>query len=352
MRVFPDRQIQKVCSNINFIGEGLITYKQLIVLNLKKTKSEIMNKYQLILLASGLAATTSLIAPYANAQSITNATQLKVDLAPITISGIKQGGSAAVSGNGLTTAAVAPVLDSAGVFAGATAAATTNSAFEYAVSGHSADTAATATTINTATPLPATTFGVQTGSFTGTIAGGAIAIDAAGAATATQATSVGATVSAVASTSLDNGFATTSFQRAGSATNAQSSFSASRQASSASLIGSGVTAATLPSLADAALGAATVVSTSGTATLPTAGAFTYNNTVVAGQAGANLVATGADVTIPAYGVVTTNFGGTTQAALGVFTVNGLTVNTANSTAGTSASLTTVGSFSVFTQFPK
>ena len=56
-----------------------------------------MNKFQRILLASGLAATASLIAPYANAQSITNATQLKVDLAANSISGIKQGGSAAIS---------------------------------------------------------------------------------------------------------------------------------------------------------------------------------------------------------------------------------------------------------------
>ena len=301
-------------------------------------------------LASIAALSALVMAPYANAQSITNATQLKVDLAPITISGIKQGGSAAVSGNGLTTAATAPTLSALGEFtAGATAAATTNTAFDYAVSGYSADTAATTTTINSATPLPTTTFGVQTGSFTGTLAGGEIAISTTGVASATQATSVGATVSALASTSLDNGFATTSFQRAGSATNAQSSFSASRQASSASLSGSGVTAATLPVLAAAGLGAPAAVTTSGTATLPTAGAFTYNNSVVAGQAGANLDATGDEVTIPAYGVVTTNFGGTTQAALVGFTVNGLTVNTDNSTAGTSASLTTVGSFSVFTK---
>jgi len=331
-----------VCSNINFIGGGLITYKQLIVLNLKKTKSEIMNKFQRILLASGLAATASLIAPYANAQSITNATQLKVDLAPITISGIKQGGSAAVSGNGLATAAVtAPTLSAVGAFGAAVSATVTaDSAFSYAVSGYSADLAPTITTINSsAATLPTTAFGVQTGNFTDAVTGGAIAISNAGVASATQATTVGATVSALASTSLDNGFATTSFQRAGSATNSQSSFSAERQASSASLSGSGVTVAAgnLPSLASAAVDTAPVI-TDGTAILPNNGsAFSLNKTVVAGQASAALVATGTSVTQPGYGISSNTFGGTTAGALGgVFTINGLTVSTAGSAAGTSA----------------
>ena len=108
-----------------------------------------MNKFQRILLASGLAATASLIAPYANAQSITNATQLKVDLAANSISGIKQGGSAAISGNGLATAAVtAPALSATGAFTAAiSATATADTAFSYAVSGYSADTVATTTAL-------------------------------------------------------------------------------------------------------------------------------------------------------------------------------------------------------------
>jgi hypothetical protein len=113
--------------------------------------------------------------------------------------------------------------------------------------------------------------------------------------------------------------------------------------------GSGVTvaAADLPILGNAALGAVAAV-TDGTAALPNTGAaFSLNKTVVAGQASAALTASNAGVTQPGYGIASTTFGGTTQAALGVFTVNGMTVNTAGSTAGTSASLTAVSSFSVF-----
>jgi hypothetical protein len=304
-------------------------------------------------LASIAALSALAMAPYANAQSITNATQLRVDLAANSISGIKQGGSAAISGNGLTNALVAPTLSSAGEFAAADSSATgVNTAFSYAVSGYSADTAAAATTINSsAAALPTTTFGVQSGRFTDEVTGGAIAISATGVATASQATTVGATVTSLASTSLDNGFASTSFQRAGTATNAQSSFSAERQASSASMSGSGVTVAVgdLSSLADAALGAAAVV-TDGTATLPTTGdAFSLNKTVVAGQASAALTASNTSVTQAGYGISSNTFGGTTAGALSGFTVNSLAVDTTGAAAGTSASLTAVSSFSVFSK---
>lgn len=304
-------------------------------------------------LASIAAMSALVMAPYANAQSITNATQLKVDLAANSISGIKQGGSAAISGNGLATAAVTqPVLSSAGAFTAAVSATVTaDSAFSYAVSGYSADTAATTTAlINTAAQAaPTTTFGVQSGRFTDTVGGGAIAISATGVVTASQATTVGATVTSLASTSLDNGFASTSFQRAGTATNAQSSFSAERQASSASMSGSGVTVAAggLSKLGDAVAGVVATV-TDGAATLPTDGsAFSLNKTVVAGQASAILTASNTSVTQPGYGIASTTFGGTKQATLAGFTVNGMTVDTTGSTAGTSASLTAVSSFSVF-----
>ena len=306
-------------------------------------------------LASIAALSALVMAPYANAQSITNATQLKVDLAANSISGIKQGGSAAISGNGLATAAVTePILSSAGAFTAAVSATVTaNSAFSYAVSGYSADTVATTTALanTTAQAAPATTFGVQSGRFTDTVAGGAIAISNAGVATAGQATTVGATVTALSSTSLDNGFASTSFQRAGSATNAQTSFSAERQASSASMSGSGVTVAAdgLSKLGDAALGAVAAV-TDGTAALPNTGAaFSLNKTVVAGQASAALTASNAGVTQPGYGIASTTFGGTTAGALSGFTVNSLGVSTTGAAAGTSESLTAVSSFSVFSK---
>jgi hypothetical protein len=302
------------------------------------------------LLASIAALSALVMAPYANAQSITNATQLKVDLAANSISGIKQGGSAAISGNGLTTAAVNPTLSSVGAFTASTAGATTNSAFSYAVSGYSADEAATATVLNNAAAQasPATQFGVQSGRFTDTVAGGAITIGLTGTVGATQATSVGATVSAVASTSLDNGFATISFQRSGSATNAQTSFSAERQASSASMSGDGVNTVVLSSLGNAAVGVAAVV-TDGSAVLPTGGAFSLNKTVVAGQDSADLLASNTSVTQAGYGISSNTFGGTTAGALSGFTVNGMAVATTGATAGTSASLTAVSSFSVFSK---
>ena len=319
-------------------------------------------------LASIAALSALVMAPYANAQSITNATQLRVDLAANSISGIKQGGSAAISGNGILGTLAAPTLGATGAFTGAdNSAATANTAFSYAVSGYSADTTATTTALanTTAQAAPNTTFGVQSGRFTDTVAGGVIAISNTGVATASQATTVGATVTALSSTSLDNGFASTSFQRAGTATNAQTSFSAERQASSASMSGSGVTVAAgaLPSLGDAAvlpatgtvttaLGGVPTVSggTAASITLPTDGsAFSLNKTVVAGQASAALTASNAGVTQPGYGIATTTFGGTTAGALSGFTVNSLGVSTTGAAAGTSESLTAVSSFSVFSK---
>ncbi len=305
-------------------------------------------------LASIAALSALVMAPYANAQSITNATQLRVDLAANSISGIKQGGSAAISGNGLATAAVTqPILSSAGAFTAAVSTTVTaDSAFSYAVSGYSADTAAAATNItSSAAALPTTTFDVQSGRFTDTITGGVIAISNAGEASASQATTVGATVTALSSTSLDNGFASTSFQRAGTATNAQSSFSAERQASSASMSGSGVTVAAdgLSKLGGAALGVA-AVGADGTATLPDTGAaFSLNKTVVAGQDSVVLAASNTGVTQPGYGISSNTFGGTTAGALSGFTVNSLGVSTTGSAAGTSESLTAVSSFSVFSK---
>jgi hypothetical protein len=262
-----------------------------------------------------IAAMSALVmAPRANAQSINNATQLSVNLAPITMSGVKQGGSASVTGTGLGTVA-APTLSSVGAFTAAAApvAPVAGSTFSYAVSGYSADVDAGATNITSAQPLPATaTYGVQSGSFTDVIGGGAIAISGVGVATATAATSVGATVSAVSSTSLSNGSTSTIYQRSASSTNAQSSFSAERQGASASLSGSTVVAATLPVLATAAVGVAPVV-TAGTGTTD---GGTVSLSVTPGQAGAGLVAvSNTSVAIPIYGKVTTTFGGTTAGAL-------------------------------------
>jgi hypothetical protein len=297
-----------------------------------------------------IAAMSALVmAPRANAQSITNATQLSVNLAPITMSGVKQGGSASVSGAGLGTVA-APTLSATGAFTTATpgTAPVVGSSFSYAVSGYSADEAAIATNITDATPLPSTgTYGVQSGSFTSAIAGGALNITGAGVASTTAATTVGATVSAASSTSLTNGSTSTSYQRSASSTNAQSSFSAERQGSSASLSGSAVVAATLPtltlagSIGDAPIVAAGTGSTNG---------GTVSLGVTAGQDGVGLVAvSNASVAIPIYGKVTTTLGGTTAGLVGGtggFNVNSLGVANAGS-AGTSQSLTAVNSFSVF-----
>ena len=300
-------------------------------------------------LASIAALSALAMTPYANAQSITNATQLSVNLAPITMSGVKQGGSASVTGNGLGTVA-APTLSSVGAFTAAAAAPTpvAGSAFSYAVSGYSADAAASATDITSATPLPTTgTYGVQSGSFTDALAGGALDISGAGVATTTAATSVGATVSAVSSTSLTNGSTSTSYQRSASSTNAQSSFSAERQGASASSSGSAIVAATLPVLASAAVGLSPVV-TAGTGTTD---GGTVSVSVTPGQAGLGLVAvSNTSVAIPVYGKVTTTFGGTTAGLVGGttgFNVNTLGVDTTAANAGTSQSLTAVSSFSVF-----
>jgi len=294
-----------------------------------------------------IAAMSALVmAPRANAQSINNATQLSVNLAPITMSGVKQGGSASVTGTGLGTVA-APTLSAVGAFTAAVAPAApvVGSSFSYAVSGYSADVDAAATNITSAQPLPATaTYGVQSGSFTGVIGGGAISISGAGVVTAGAATTVGATVSAVSSTSLNNGATSTSYQRSASSTNAQSSFSAERQGASASLSGSSVVAASLPVLATAAVGVSPVV-TAGTGTTD---GGTVSLSVTPGQAGAGLVAlSNASVAIPIYGKVTTTFGGTTAGAVSGFTINSLAVTTAGANAGTSSSLTAVSSFSVF-----
>jgi hypothetical protein len=314
-------------------------------------KKENMRLANASVLAPIAALSALVMVPYANAQSITNATQLSVNLAPITMSGVKQGGSASISASGLTAAA-SPTLDATGAFTAAAApsAPVAGSAFSYAVSGYSADVAAVSTTITGATPLPSTgTYGVQSGSFTSALTGGVIAVDpSTGAASVTAASTVGATVSAVSSTSLSTGSTSTSYQRSASSTNDQSSFSAERQGSSASLSGSGVvTGATLPALATAALGTASAVTSGNASTID----GTINKTVMAGQAGAGLVATSnASVAIPIYGKVTTTFGGTTAGVVGGttgFTMNTLGVNTTGANAGTSSTLTAVSSFSVF-----
>ena len=74
-----------------------------------------------------------------------------------------------------------------------------------------------------------------------------------------------------------------------------------------------------------------------------------NKTVVAGQDSADLLASNTSVTQAGYGISSNTFGGTTAGALSGFTVNGMAVATTGATAGTSASLTAVSSFSVFSK---
>jgi hypothetical protein len=116
-------------------------------------KKENMRLANASVLAPIAALSALVMVPYANAQSINNATQLSVNLAPITMSGVKQGGSASVTGTGLGTVA-APTLSSVGAFtvAAAPTAPVAGSTFSYAVSGYSADVDAGATNITSAQP--------------------------------------------------------------------------------------------------------------------------------------------------------------------------------------------------------
>lgn len=298
------------------------------------------------------AALALLVAPQVHAQSITNAIQLKATVAPNTISGTKLGASVTASGNGLTGALVLPTIDAATGALGASsgAAVTGVDSFSFALSVRSADAVTAAAATDGA--LPGQEFGYQTGTYSATSGGGVLAISAAGAGSITNPTTVGLTTNASVSTSLSNGIVSTTAQRSASASNDQTSFTSERQGTSVALSGTGMSAATvvIPVISAAGASEQSAVGTAGNVTtLPTTGIFTVNNSQTVGQASAAVTASSTSVTQPVYGIQSNTLGGTTAGAISGIGGGGINTPLAITTggAGTSSSLTTINSFSVF-----
>jgi hypothetical protein len=278
----------------------------------------------------------------------TNATQLSVTVAPISVGGSLLGGYVSSSGSGLT-AGTSPVLDAVGALSGgATITAALGTNFAYSVEARTADAALPGASAVVTAAAPATrSYGSQTGKMTSAAAVSAtLAISDVMGATVTVGTGEGATATAIRSVSMANGNTDNVTRRIASSTNDQATFTSERQASQFSASGSGLTAVTAGGLfgTTAAGTAPTVVALAGGA--EQAGvAFTRANAVRTGQSGVAIAASTSTVTQPAYGTSTNTMGGISGGAIATTGFNNMTV--IGGGAGTTSTLSLVQSMTAF-----
>ena len=273
-----------------------------------------------------------------------NATQLSVDVAPISITGTRMGGSVSASGNGLSNAPTLPTLSATGATTAGTAFTTvTGATFNYDVSARAADGSTPLAAGAAGAPVGGD-FGSQSGRFSAASTG-TLTINAANAASVSAGGAAGTTATAIFSTTMRTGANEAQVRRVATSSNNQATFTAERQGARYQHGGSGLTAVT----AGGTLGVATVgvaatpsVSTGGDAASGNGVAFTRTEAVQTGQASATLSNV---ATAPAYGTTTTTVGGTTPGAITSTNMN--TLGVAAGGAGTSSTLSVIQSLTAF-----
>lgn len=273
-----------------------------------------------------------------------NATQLSIDVAPISITGTRLGGSVSASGNGLSNAPTLPTLTTTGATTAGTAFTTgAGATFNYDVNARAADGGTPLATGSAGAPVGGD-FGSQAGRFSAA-SNGTLSIDAANVASINAGGAVGTTATAIFSTTMNTRANEAQVRRVATSSNNQATFTAERQGARYQHGGSGLTAVT----AGGTLGAATVgvaatpsVSTGGDAASGNGVAFTRTEAVQTGQASAALSNV---AEAPAYGITTTTIGGTSAGAITSTNMN--TLGVAAGGAGTSSTLSVIQSLTAF-----
>ncbi len=277
----------------------------------------------------------------------TNLTQVSVNVAPISITGERLGGSVNASGNGLTGGAPPTVAADGSLNSGTTMQAAVGTTFNFNVTARSGDQVAAAGALGTAL-VPTSQFGSQTGRYSGSGTGAALAITGANAATVAAGTTQGVTATAIISTSMQTGANTAEVRRVGTSANQQATFTAERQGAQFQFGGSGLTAVSAGGLSTGgvtALGADPSITAAGGGTTQTNVAFTLTQQARTGQAAAAVTATVSDVTQPGYGTFTNTLGGTAAGAITPTNVNTMIV--APGGQGTTSTLSVVQSLTAF-----
>jgi len=290
----------------------------------------------------GLALLACPIPALAQSASV-NATQLSIDVAPISITGTRLGGSVSASGNGLTGGAP-PTVDNTGALGtGTTMTTAAGTTFNYDVRARAGDAAAATAT---AGAVPVASFGSVTGRYSATAAGATLTIGADNTAAVVVGTGQGTTATAVFSTTMGSTENQAQVRRVATTSNQQTTFTSERQATQFQFGGSGLTAVTAGGITAAtALGAAAAPVAGAGGTTQAGVAFTLSQGVTVGEASSALTASATDVTQPAYSSFTNTLGGTTAGAITSTNMN--TLGVAAGGAGTSSSLSVIQSLTAF-----
>lgn len=273
-----------------------------------------------------------------------NATQLSIDVAPISITGTRLGGSVSASGNGLTGGAPPTVTVTGSLTAGTTMTAAQGATFNFDVRARAGDDAAADATAGV---VPVARFGSVTGRFSAAAAGTTLEISAGNVANVQAGTGQGTTATAVFSTTMGSTENQAQVRRVATSSNQQTTFTAERQATQFQFGGSGLTAVAAGGITTTtALGAA-ATPVAGAGGIPQAGvAFTLSQGVTVGEASSALTATSTDVTQPGYGSLTNTLGGTSAGAITTPTgINAMGVGAGG--AGTSSTLSVIQSLTAF-----
>lgn len=273
-----------------------------------------------------------------------NATQLSIDVAPISITGTRLGGSVSASGNGLTGGAPPTVTVTGSLTAGTTMNATAGATFNFDVRARAGDDEAADATAGV---VPVARFGSVTGRFSAAAAGATLEFSAGNVANVQAGAGQGTTATAVFSTTMGSTENQAQVRRVATSSNQQTTFTAERQATQFQFGGSGLTQVTGGGIITAtALGAA-ATPVAGAGGIPQTGvAFTLSQGVTVGEASSALTATTTDVTQPGYGSFTNTLGGISAGSITTPTgINAMGVNAGGT--GTSSTLSVIQSLTAF-----
>lgn len=300
-----------------------------------------------------MAATAITVAAplVAQANTTVNATQLSIQVAPITITGTKLGAESTGAGTGLTTSNLVPTIDSTGGIVGGTAPnAAADSSFSYIVTARAADTSTTNANVGSGSFTSFGTFGDQAGSYSGGSAiAGSISASGDGTPTIVAASGPGVTATAIFSTTTNTDQGESVVRRIATSSTDQTSFTTRRQGSSYGLTGSGLTALvdgiTVGNTSAGALTALVGNLSAGETQNTGSESFSRTETQLLGQASKELVASSTDVVQPGYGIVTISQGGTSAGAISGNNINVLGVSAG--AAGSTSTLSVVQSYTAF-----
>jgi len=291
----------------------------------------------------GLATLACPLQALAQSASI-NATQLSIDVAPISITGTRLGGSVNALGSGLTGGAPPTVTATGSLTAGTTMTAAQGATFNFDVRARAGDDAATAAT---AGAVPAASFGSVTGRYSAAAAGTTLGIDAGNVANVQAGTGQGTTATAVFSTTMGSTENQAQVRRVATSSNQQTTFTAERQATQFQFGGSGLAEVTAGGITTTtAVGAAATPVVGGGGTPQVGVAFTLSQGVTVGQASSALTASTTGVTQPGYGSFTNTLGGSSAGSITTPTgINAMGVGAGG--AGTSSTLSVIQSLTAF-----